>query len=304
VIGEENPDHPGTYFFQSTNGFSSNDAHILSPDANPDGAGESTKPHPGSTCVALVSTDGGQVFICGFQRIPKFADEDDAPDVGNPDDNAVAGDKVYKTAGGATLILKRGGAVIVEGGAGVSVLLNPANNQMSLRSTNFAHSADGYSAKRGRASIGQTSPEAVHSEMFLHQLGPSHDRFSVEHGDLSGDTRRRLTLASVTVFAGEEVATIVTRESYKSDGSWIGEGPKYQWGGAGADEPAVLGNQLVEALGTLIDIVKNLKVNTAWGPSTPPIPPTPIDLARLKGELSGKILSTFLFLSKDPPDLG
>jgi hypothetical protein len=304
VIGEEHPDHPGVYRFSSTDGFVVNDAHILSPDNDVGGGGETTKPRPGSPCVALMSSNGAQCFIVGFHRAPTVDEEsDDPPDVGNPDDNVSAGDKVYKTSGGATLVLKRGGAVFIESGPGVSIVCNPLNNQMSIRSTNFRHVADGYQASRGRLEVGKTEPETFHREDFLDQAGGAHDRFRIEHGSLDSDARRKLELAEVTVVLGETSATVKTRETYFSDGSWVGEGPKYQWGGSGADEPAVLGNQLVEAFGTLFGIIKALKVNTAWGPSTPPIPPTPIDIDRLQNELSGKILSTFLFFSKDPADL-
>jgi hypothetical protein len=304
VCGGENPKRPGVYRFSSTCGIVVEDAHILSPDADIRGGGEHTKPRSGSTCVAVMTTNGAQCFIVGFSRSPEVDDEtDDPPIVGDPDDSDTSGDKVYKTSGGASFILKRGGAVIVEGGAGVGVILNPLNNQMSLRSSNFRQNADGYLSKRGRVSPGSTEPATTHEEAFLHQVGPAYDRMRVLHGTLTGDARRQLELAAVKVVSSQEIATIKTRESYLSNGNWIGEGPKYQWGGGSADENAVLGKALVEALSTLIDIIKNLKVNTAWGPSTPPIPPTPIDLENLKSSLSDKILSTFAFFSKKPPSL-
>jgi len=303
-LGEENPNHPGTYLFQSTDGFAVKDAHILSPDVDVGGAGEVTKPTPGSYCLAAFTADGAQCFVIGFARIPTVDEEsDDPPQVGNPDDNNSSGDKVFRTAGGATMILKRGGAVIIEGGEGTAVIMNPVNNTMTLRSSNFGHVVDGYSASRGRKEIGKTKPNTLHEEMFLHQVGPSHDRLTIRHGDLEDDLRRELELASVTVVGGTETATIRTRETINADGEWIGYGPKYQWGGAAAKEPAVLGLALVEVFGKLFDIIKALKVNTAWGPSTPPLPPTPIDLEKLRSELSDKILSTFAFFSKNPADL-
>lgn len=303
-IGEENANHPGIYRFTSSDGFVVNDAYVLSSDADTSGRGQISKPTPGSYCVAVMSGNGAQCFIVGFQVPPKFDEEkDEMPVVGNPDENDSSGDKVFRTAGGAVLILKRGGAVIIEGGAGTGVIMNPLNNTMTLRAANFTHIADGYQGARGRKDIGKTSPQTFHREEFLHQVGPVFDRFRVQHGSVDGDVRRRLELASVTVVGSQETAILKTRESYKSDGGWIGEGPKYQWGGSGADEPGVLGNALVEVIGKLIDIIKNLKVGTAWGPSTPPIPPTPIELEQLKAELSDKILSTFLFLSKNKATL-
>jgi len=304
VVGEQNPNRPGIYRFSSTCGIVVNDAHVLSPDADNSGGGEHTQPRAGSTCVAVMTSNGAQCFIIGFSRSPTVDDEsDEAPSVGTPADSDTAGDKVYKTAGGATLLLKRGGAVVMEGGPGSSILLNPLNNQMSLRSSNLRQNADGYLAKRGRQKIGSTDPETVHEEAFLHQVGPAYDRIRIRHGNLDANARRTLELASVKIVSSKEVAEIKTRETYFSDGSWVGEGPKYQWGGAGADEPAVLGLQLVEAFSTLIDIIKELKVGTAWGPSTPPLPPTPIQLEQLKSQLSDKILSTFAFFSKTPPTL-
>ena len=303
-IGEEQPNKPGVYRFSSTDGVNINDAHVLSMDADLSGGESTTKPRAGSPCVAVMSSNGAQCFIIGFHRPPKFDENsDDIPAVGNPDDNQSGGDKIFKTSGGATLLLKRGGSVLIEGGAGVNITLNPSNNRMTLRSTNLGIVADGYRASRGRKDIGETKTATSHEEEFLHQVGPTFDRFKVRHGSISDNVRRELSLEAVTLVASQETATIVTRETYLSDGSWIGEGPKYQWGGAEADEPGVLGNQLVEAFSKLIDIIKALKVNTAWGPSTPPIPPTPIELDQLKNELSGKILSSFLFLSKEPAKL-
>jgi hypothetical protein len=303
-LGEENANHPGTYRFSSSDGFVVNDAHILSPDIDVEGGGEVTKPRAGSYCVAAFTADGAQCFIIGFVRIPEVNEEtDDPPEVGNPTDNNSAGDKVYRTTGGATMILKRGGAVLIEGGEGTAVIMNPVNNTMTLRSSNFGQVVDGYRASRGRKEIGGTKPNTVHEEAFIHQVGPSHDRVAIRHGDLEDGLRRELELASVTVVGGAETATIKTRETINADGEWTGYGPKYRWGGPAATEPAVLGNALVEVFGKLIDIIKALKVNTAWGPSTPPLPPTPIDLEKLRSELSDKILSTFAFFSKNPADL-
>jgi hypothetical protein len=300
-IGEEQAGKPGVYNFCSTCGIVVNDAHILSPDADKEGGGESTKPRPGSPCVALMSTNGAACFIVGFHRAPQVDEEsDDIPEVGNPDDNASAGDKVYKTSGGATLVLKRGGAVFVEAGPGVSIICNPQNNRMTMRSANYKIVADGYYATRGRLLIGNTEPETKHTERFLSMAGGDHDEVEMTHGFHADGKRKNLQISSVTVIAGTTSRTVKTRETYYDDGSWVGEGPKYQWGGSGADEPMVLGNQLVSAFETLFGIIKALKVNTAWGPSTPPIPPTPIDIDKLQNELSGKILSTFLLLSKDP----
>ena len=304
ILGEEKAGRPGVYAFSSTDGQTLPDVHILSQDASLDGAGEDTRPRSGSPCVVAISHDGGQGFVIGFIRIPTFDEEgDEDPFVGNPDENKVAGDKVFKTSGGASFILKRGGAVIVEGGSGVGVILNPLNRQMSLRSSNYRIVADGYKAVRGRRDPGSTASETFHVEEFTSNVGADFDRFTVEHSGPTKTHRRQLSLASVKDISSQETATIKTRETYYSDGSWVGEGPKYQWGGKSASEPAVLGNALVTAMNRLMDIIKELKVNTAWGPSTPPLPPTLIAIDQLKSELSGNILSNFLLLSKDPAEI-
>lgn len=304
VLGEENSTRPGVYRFTSSTGLSVPDAHILSPDTDIAGNGESSKPNPGTPCVALMTSDGAQCFICGFQRPPVFDEDGDGdPSVGNPDDNNSSGDKVYRTAGGASFILKRGGAVVIEGGPGTGIIMNPVNNQMSLRSSNFRHIVDGYQALRGRKEPGGTQPETFHEESYLNQVGPSFDRERLTHGSVEGSARRQFSLASVTVVASQETVTLKTRETYFADGSWVGEGPKYQYGGSDASEPFVMGNALVECMSKLMDIIKALKVNTAWGPSTPPIPPTPIDLDKLKSELGDKILSNYMFLTKEPSSL-
>lgn len=300
VVGEENPNHPGVYRFSSTDGIVVNDAHLLFPDADNEGGGEYSRPRAGSTCVAVMTSNGAQCFIIGFCRPPSFdEDSDDPPVVGSVDDSDTSGDKVYRTAGDAALILKRGGAVILEGGVGTGLILNPINNQVSMRSTNFLHSADGYLAEHGRVDPGTVRPATVSEENYLHQVGPSYDRVTVKNGTVDGTVRRQLEIASVNIVSGQEVATVKTRETYDADGSWVGEGPKYQWGD-GADEPAVLGKQLVDVMGQLIDIVKSLQVNTAWGPSGPVLPNIVANLESLKSQLSDKILSTFAYFSKNP----
>ena len=305
ILGEEKEGRPGIYAFSSTCGHSPPDVQVLSQDAALDDSGSISKPKPGSACVVAMGNDGAPAYVIGFIRVPVFDEgSEDDPVVGNPEENKTSGDKVFKTSGGASLILKRGGAVIIEGGAGTGIIMNPLNNQMSLRSTNYGLVADGYRTIRGRLEPGSTQPETLHTEDFLTQVGPDFDRFTIAHGTLPSDGRRQLSLSSVTIVSGQESVTVRTRETYSSDGSWVGEGPKYQWGGDGADEPAVLGKELVTALEGLIDIVKELKVNTAWGPSTPPLPPTLIALDQLKSKLSGNILSNFLFFKKDPPSLG
>jgi hypothetical protein len=304
TLGEERSEQPGVYGFHSSNDFAPTDVLILSQDAALDGTGEETYHRSGAPCVCVFDSDGGQGVVIGFLRIPQF-DEDSDEESGAftpAGENKVQGDKVYKTAGGATLILKRGGAVLIEGGKGVGLVLNPLNNQLSIRSSNHRTIADGYSATRGRTNPGGTQPETSHTEEFLHQVGVSFDRFTVAHGTLEGDARRQITLESVSIIAGSETATALARETYNKDGKWFAEGPEYKWGGTGADEPVVLGNALVDAVNELIDTVKELKVNTAWGPSTPPLPPTLIALDSLSRKLGDQILSTYMFTTKDPTE--
>lgn len=303
-IGEENPRHPGTYEFISSDGYRIPDAIVMTPDSDVAGNGSHSKPEVGSLCVAVMTNDGAGCFILGFHRPPKFNEaSDDIPVIGDAEGNNIGGDKIWRTSGGASFCLKRGGAVVLEGGPRTVIILNPINDTMSLRAANVVQSADGYRASRGREEPGATRPATVHHEDFLHQVGSQADRVRISHGNLEDGARRRLELASVTTVSSQETGVTKTRESYMDDGSWVGEGPKYQWGGSDSDEPAVLGNQLVEALSTLIDTIASLKVNTAWGPSTPPLPDTQSKLTQLKAELKDKILSTFLFLSKKPPTL-
>lgn len=277
---------------------------IATPDADINGNGNHSKPESGSLCVAVLTTKEAACFILGFHRPPSFDEtRDDPPTLGDVDGAEIANDKVWRTPGGASFTLKRGGAAVLEGGPGTSILLNPINNTMSLRSSNLNQSADGYRSNRGRQEPGTTKSATVHREEFLHQVGPQSDRVRLSHGSLASDARRQLELAAVTTIASKQTAIIKTRETYYSDGSWIGEGPKYQFGGKGADENMVLGQQLVAEFGKLIDILKSLKVNTAWGPSTPPLPDTLTKLTQLKNEFSEKVLSKYLFITKKPPTL-
>jgi hypothetical protein len=308
-IGEEHPNTPGVYNFVSTDGFSP-EVEILSPDADNEGGGQFSKPAPGSMCIVVTTNDGANAYVVGFARVAKYEeDSDEAAKTSDPEseENIVAGDKVWRVGDvskpRAQIVLKSGGALLLESGAAVGISLNSLNNTMSLRSMNMTQLADGYRGSFGRKEIGKTDPETVAEENFYDKVGPSSVRVKLRYGDLDGDAKRELTVSEIKVGGGATTGTIKSRETHYADGSWIGEGSKYQWG-SGADEPMVLGNALVESIEKLIDIVTNLTVNTAWGPSTPPLPPTSTNLASLKQELSGKILSTFLFLSKEPTDPG
>ena len=303
ILGEENQNRPGTYRFSSTNGISINDALILVPDADSSGSGEYTKPRPGSLCVCLMTMDGSQAFIHGFLDPPKWDDEgeSDTPVVGHQDDISSAGDKVYQTVGGAKLMLRRGGLVVVEGGAGTSLLLSPVNNQLTVRSTNFSHIASGYLARRGRKELGKTDPATQHEEEFQHQVGASYDRVKIRHGSLENDARRELTVSEVVVAGGQATTVTRTRETYYNDGKWFGEGPEYKWGGAGADEPVVLGAALVSTIKTLTALIRGITVPTAWGPSGPPLNSAQFTI-QVDNQLDS-ILSDYMFTTKTPADL-
>jgi hypothetical protein len=99
--------------------------------------------------------------------------------------------------------------------------------------------------------------------------------------------------------------TVKLRETYNDDGSWVAEGQKYQFG-KDADENALLGNVVVSLLKDLLDILKNLKVNTAWGPSAAPVADTIAKLTKLQADYldNGKIKSDFIFFKKRAGDAG
>lgn len=308
IIGEENPNHPGTYRFSSTCGIVINDAHVLSQDADVNGAGEYNKPRPGSMCVCAMPRDGAPAFIWGFQDPPKWNEdpdtggaESDEPEVGNQSDIATSGDKVYQTVGGAKLMLRRGGLTIIEGGPGTSVLLSPVNNQMTLRSSNFSHIVNGYKARRGRKEPGKTDPATQHEEEFWSQVGGSYDAVKLRHGTLGENARRELTITEVVVAGGQTATVTKTRETYDSDGKWVGEGPEYTWGDVDSREPFVLGDTLVSVLKELIIAIRSLTVPTAWGPSGTPI--NAASFVQVQNKLES-ILSEFLYASKSPADLG
>lgn len=294
TIGDENPNRPGLYRFSSSLGHVIENAQVLSPDYDVGGFGQLSKPQPGSPCIGVLSEDGGECFVVGFQRPHGFSEEDEegVPTVGTVEENQSPGDKVFKTSGGGSIIIKRGGAVVIEGGVGTSIIMNPINNHVTIRSSNLAQIADGYRSSHGRLSPGDINPRTLHQETLHDRSDASGVSVAVKSGHVRDKVKR-----SIEVFDGK---TKVLREEYESDGTWVGEGRKYHFGGRDADEPAVLGQQLVEVIESLIDAIASLKVNTAWGPSTTPLPDTQVKLTQIKNELSDKILSTFLFLSKDP----
>jgi hypothetical protein len=316
VLGAESSTRPGTYGFV---GYGSGpnecyqvaDAILLTPDGSLSGSGAHFKPAEGSLCVALAGP-GGSVWIVGFHLPPRFDQTGQAaPVIGDAADeagplNAVAGDKVLRSDGDAALLLKRGGSALVQGGPGATTTWLKQSNTVSTRAQNINEHADGARRVRGRIKVGKTDPETLAVDQFTDQVGPSATRVQLRHGHLDGSARRELTLSQVSYAGGAVTGTVKLRETYNDDGSWVGEGPKYQFGGKDADENALLGNVVTSLLKDLIDIVKNLKVNTAWGPSATPVADTLAKLTKLQADYldNGKIKSDYIFLSKRAPNPG
>ena len=312
VLGEENSKRPGLYRFQ---GYGSapndciaiDDAMLLTPDGDIDGNGLHSKPAAGSPCLAITAA-GGSAWILGFFRPPVVDSESDKPptlgDAGDASGplNYVAGDKLMRTSGGAQILWKRGGSLIAQGGDGVQIQWLKDTNTLSQLAQNMNAMADGYKAVRGRVKVGKTDPETVSIEEFCDKTGSAATRVRVSQGHVTADVRRQLTISSITIAGGTTTGTINVRETYYDSGNWVAEGPKYQWGGTGADENAVLGKTLKAMLKDLIGIIKGLQVNTAWGPSAPPIQSTIVALNKLAADYldtnGGKILSDYIFLTK------
>ncbi len=316
VLGQENPARPGLYGFKGYGSgpnecYEVTDAIVLTADASLSGSGSHFKPTEGSPCVALVGP-GGSVWIVGFHLPPKFDQAGgQAPTIGDAGDSAgplnnVAGDKVLRSDGDAALILKRGGSSVVQGGPGATTSWLKETNTISSRAQNVREQADGFQRSRGRIQIGKLAPETIAIDDHFDQVGPSSTRVRVRHGRVDANVRREITVSKVTYSGGALSGTIALRETYNDDGSWVGEGQKYQFGGKQADEKALLGNVVTSLLKELIDILKNLKVNTAWGPSAPPVADALAKLTELQANYldSGKITSDYIFLSKTPASPG
>lgn len=300
---------PGLYRFEFESGSGHrvvDDAHLLCPDSDFSGNGDYRKPRNPSPAVG-VSGPGGSVWIIGFIRPPRFDDsKNDAPAVGNADDNQVGGDWVRSTAGGARIMLKHGGAVVLEGGPLASLSLNPVNGTIAQRSQNLTVATDGFAQSRGRVEPGSTKPATVTTDEFYSQVGPAATRIRLRHGSIGSDIARELTVATIAAAAGGVTGKVMVRETYGNDGSWTGEGPSYKWGGELATERAVLGDALVSMMKDIIDLLKNFKVITPSGPSTGLTPDTVVQLEEIAPTHldSGKILSNYIYLSKLPRDPG
>lgn len=316
VLGPESSTRPGTYGFVGYGGgpnecYQVADAIVLTPDGALSGSGAHFKPAAGSLCVALAGP-GGSIWIVGFYLPPQIdptgqttAVIGDAGDAAGPLNN-VAGDKLLRSDGDAALLLKRGGSAMVQGGPGATTSWLKQTNTVSTRAQNVSEQADGARRARGRIQVGKTNPETMAVDQFFDQVGPSATRVQLRHGHLEGSARRELTVSAVSYAGGQVTGTVKLRETYDDAGAWRGEGQKYQFGGKDADENALLGNVVASLLKDLIDILKNLKVNTAWGPSAVPVADTIAKLQKLQADYidSGKIKSDFVFFQKRAPTPG
>jgi len=279
------------------------DAIILTPDAAVDGTGFHGKPVEGSHCVAVLGP-GGTCYVIGFhlpikydKNLKKKITIGDASDEFGKLNNS-PGDKVWFTEGGARLRILRGGSVLIGGGPGVGTSWLKEGNVMTSVAQTITEGADGFKRSIGKIKSG-SEPETMGVEQYFDKTGPSSTRTQLKYGHLANDGRRELTV-SVLATTGPKVAgTIKFRETHYDDGSWVGEGSKFQFG-KDADENALLGKVVVDMLKKLIGIIKDLKVNTAWGPSGPPVALAIKDLTELQSNFidNSKILSDYIFLSK------
>lgn len=299
VLGEERDGLPGLYEVTSTCGRYVTQAICLSSEATRDGFGDYSKPEPGTMCVCLLTDDGNQAVIVGFHALPFFDEEkSDAPTFRTAEEVQTPGDRVMKTRGGSRIQMKLGGLTCIEGGPGAAVQMSPVNDFVTIRSGNCAMSADGYKAFRGRSDLKSTSPSTRHEEKWDSAVGVSFDRIEETKGAVGDDVRCERSLKSVTIAANRETTATSYVDRVRSDGRWESKGPEYKWGDG--SQAMVLGNALVDALGTLIDIISKIQHGTAVGPTTPPLPQYIQELVDLKLQLSDTILSTFMSLSKDP----
>lgn len=269
--------------------------------------GQYSKPYAGAFCVVLTS-NGGVAFIAGFWNPPTQTSPNETDKVtsetnpGSIDDvdARTNGDWIIRSEKGL-INVKRMGAIIIESGASIRQTMNPLDGTHFSQCKTRLDIAEGYRASRGR--VHKEFPEALAEEEFFDRIlqrGSTSIAVRIRNGKVDDTVRRELTVAKVDfAVPTDPVETILARESYLNDGSWISEGPKYQWGGSSADEPVVLGNALVTIIKRLSSIIRAIKVPTAWGPSGTPLPPTPTDLISLDNDLDD-ILSNYMFTTKEP----
>lgn len=266
--------------------------------------GQYSKPYPGSLCV-VVTSNGGAAFIVGFFNPPTTTTVASDPNTGETKPGSVddaearsSGDWIVRTEA-SLLNMKRMGAIVIQSGASIRQTMNPLDGTYFSQCKRRIDVSEGYRAERSR--VQKSSPEALSTEEFydkILQRGRSSVRVRIRNGQVDSSVRHEVMISDVNyAVPTDPVTTDLARSAYDSDGSWFAEGPKFQWGGRSADEPIVLGNKLVAALEKLIGIIGNIRVNTAWGPSTTPLPPTPIDLQALENEL-GDILSEYMFTTR------
>jgi len=278
----------------------------FSPDRQP---GQHSKPYPGALCV-IVTANGGAAFIIGFFNPPTTIETENDEFTTETNPGAVEdtearspGDWIVRTED-ASINVKRMGAVVIESGASIRVTMNPRDGTHFSQARTRIDIAEGYSSRQGR--IRNTSPESLSQYDYydkILQRGRTSLRVTVKNGEVSGSVRREVSLTNVNYLTpSSPIETLLSRDRLLDDGGWISEGPKYQWGGSGADEPIVLGNALVTILKRLSSIIKQIKVPTAWGPSGVPLPPTPVNLTQLENDLDD-ILSEYMFTTKSPANL-
>ncbi len=334
TIGEENPTKPGLYYFSAYGTgrdgehecYVIDDATLCSQDASIDDSGDHSKPTPGSKAVA-VTGPGGEVLLIGFARMPKVNVNADAPTLGDTswpcaEDtkdqskpgqaiNLIPGDKVRRTKGGSALIQKQGGTTIIQGGAGVQTQWLKDQNTLSSSAQNMNNQADGFKSIRGRVKPNKPDPETLAVEDFYRSVDTSSTRVRIRHGAL--DSKDSSKLRELTITDGVSAfsppttqGTLKTRETYFTNGNWVGEGPSYKWGGDGASENAVLGQKLKTLLNDLIGILQSFQV--VCGPPGSPSPAvfatTAAKLIQMKVNLAKEdFLSDYIFLTKKPASL-
>jgi hypothetical protein len=272
--------------------------------------GMHSKPYPGALCLVGTS-QGGMAFILGFWNPPStVATEGDdytnetTPGVVDDRDARTAGDWLIRTENGL-LNLKRGGSLVLECGATIRQTLNPDNGNHFTQSKSRIDVSEGYKLTRNR--LKDTERETLSTEEFFDKIlqrGQTATRIRIRNGRVSSSVRHELSIAEVNYATiTDPIVSFKARERYFDDGSWVAEGPKFQWGGGDADEPIVLGNVLADIISDLCDIIGSITVQTAWGPSIRVLIPTPLDLhSKIKSKLKN-FKSDYMFATKSPKSL-
>ncbi len=153
----------------------------------------------------------------------------------------------------AEVTVTRGGVVKVKSTGATGITLHPHGERIIQKSQTLLAFTDAYRIESGRtATKAGVKMDALTEETYKNKVGPSRVEVNVKNGKVDGSVVHRFAVEKLVTAGGATTGTRRFSWGIDEDGNWYVDNAKTIGFGDIADEPVVLGNQLVSLTKKLI----------------------------------------------------